>query len=69
MGWAEMTLMKVVFITLGLILLFIMAHQLTMYVRPGIFPPKRVVKERIVVAGGAGVCFLCIGILFAILAK
>nr|WP_062110446.1 hypothetical protein [Bacillus niameyensis] len=61
--------MKVLFITIGIILLVGMSYFLVAFQKPGIYPPKRVLKERAKKLGGAGACFLFLGILFAILAK
>ncbi|GIN58682.1 hypothetical protein [Lederbergia ruris] len=64
-----MTIVKFMIIIMGIILLFIMGYQITMYLRPGIFPPKRVVKERIFVSGGVGLFFLIMGIVITIFGK
>ncbi|KRG16637.1 hypothetical protein [Lederbergia galactosidilytica] len=64
-----MLVIKFMMIILGIILLLIMGYQIIMYLRPGIFPPKKVVKDRIVLSGGLGIIFLFIGIIITIFGK
>lgn len=64
-----MTIIKLMIIIMGIILLLMMGYQIILYLRPGIYPPKRVVKERIFLSGGVGLSFLLIGILIIIFGK
>lgn len=61
--------MKFIFITIGIILLVGMGYFLVAFLKPGIYPPKRILKEKAIKLGGAGASFLFLGILFAILAR
>ncbi|MBO0993619.1 hypothetical protein [Bacillus sp. SD088] len=64
-----MTIVKLMIITIGIILLLVMGYQIILYLRSGIYPPKRVVKERIFLSGGIGLFFFIIGIFIIIFGK
>jgi len=57
------------FILIGIIFLIGTFYNFTAYKRPGIYPPKRILKNRIGSLGGASLLFLFIGILMIIFAK
>ncbi|MFB9828669.1 hypothetical protein ACFFMO_12580 [Lederbergia wuyishanensis] len=54
---------------IGIIFLIGTFYNFTAYKRPGIYPPKRILKNRIGSLGGASLIFLFIGILMIIFAK
>lgn len=54
---------------LGALLLMGMLHNAAAHRRPGIYPPKRVLRQRAITLGGAGLVFIFIGILIAMSIK
>lgn len=54
--------MTIVFF-LGVILLIGMLYYIASYRKPGIYPPKKILKQRAVTLGVAGIIFIIIGIL------
>ncbi|MBS4177505.1 hypothetical protein [Lederbergia citrea] len=64
-----MKVIMIIFIMIGIILLVGMLHFLAAHQRPGIYPPKRILRQRAITLGGAGFVFFIIGMLLAVLAK
>jgi len=60
---------SIFFIAVGIILLIGMLYNFSAFQRPGIYPPKRILKNRVMSLGGVGSIFLLIGILITILIK
>ncbi|HEY4553439.1 MAG TPA: hypothetical protein VIG80_09610 [Bacillaceae bacterium] len=58
-----------VFFLLGAILLSGMLHYLAAHQRPGIYPPKRILKQRARTLGIAGFAFVVLGALLALWIK
>ncbi len=47
------------FIVIGLILIICMMHNLTLYQKRRIYPPKKMIRKRILFLGGGGIfCFI-----------
>lgn len=49
---------------IGALLLVGMIHYFLAHQRPGIYPPKRILKQRAVTLGGVGTLFIILGLLF-----
>ncbi|MBS4218123.1 hypothetical protein KHA96_07265 [Bacillus sp. FJAT-49711] len=60
---------SIFFIIIGIMLLIGMFYYFSAYQRPGIYPPKKILRNRVASLGGAGLLFLLIGILITILIK
>jgi len=54
---------------IGIIFFIGTFYSFTAYQRPGIYPPKRILKKRVLSLGGATFIFLIIGMLIVILGK
>ncbi|MEK3887524.1 hypothetical protein [Bacillus sp. FSL K6-3431] len=54
---------------LGTILLSGMLYFAASHRRPGIYPPKKLLKQRALTLGGAGFIFIIIGVLIALSIK
>ncbi|VEF48756.1 Uncharacterised protein [Bacillus freudenreichii] len=62
-------MMMTVFITLGTVLLIGMFYNVILYQRPGIYPPKKILRARVASLGCIGGLIFVAGILMAILSK
>ncbi len=60
--------MTVVFF-LGAILLIGTLYYIASFQRPGIYPPKKVLRQRALTLGVAGLIFIIIGVLIALFTK
>lgn len=57
------------FIIVGVMSLVGMLYNIVAYQRPGIYPPKRVIKQRALALGGVGFALFLIGILLSLVVK
>lgn len=64
-----MGILTIVCLGAGVLLLLAMLYHAILHKRPGIYPAKRLLKQRAAVLGGAGVMVLLLGIVLAVLTK
>ncbi|RWR14589.1 hypothetical protein QNH23_09790 [Siminovitchia fortis] len=64
-----MNIIMIVFITLGILMLAAMFYNVILYQRPGIYPPKKILKARAASLGSIGGILFAAGVLFAIFFK
>ncbi|GIN19288.1 MAG TPA: hypothetical protein DEO65_09590 [Bacillus bacterium] len=64
-----MNVIMIVFLIFGTLMLTGMLYNVILYQRPGIYPPKKVLKARAASLGGIGGILFTIGLLVALFSK
>ncbi|GIN93181.1 hypothetical protein J6TS1_43380 [Siminovitchia terrae] len=64
-----MNLIRIIFLIMGTLMLVSMFYNVILYQRPGIYPPKKVLRARAASLGSIGGILFIVGLLFSLFSK